>query len=158
LIEGTDSDSNLVPRLWDITLFDTNRVNYGLIVRVKDGAVVSKSGSLRLFDDAHWSHFGRNFSGFYREEIINPKRWKLDSDQIVRAVQAHPKLAGLQVTQVVLTLRKVNDGDVPPVWRIKVRARPQQNPKRESWAGFLEYNAETGELLADELRVEGLLK
>jgi hypothetical protein len=158
MMEGTRSDSSLSPRQWDITFFDTNRVNDGLMVRVKDGAVVNKSGSLRMFDDPRWSRFGRNFAGYYPDEVIKLKRWKLDSDQIVRTAQAHPKLTSLQVTDVVLLLRKSSDGDVPPVWRIKVRARPPQKPSRESWVGYLEYNAETGELLVDELRVEGLTK
>ena len=158
VIEGNRSDSDLRPRQWDITMFDTNRVNNGLLVRVKDGAVVSQSGSVRMFDDAHWNHFDRNLSGYSTKEIVNLKRWKLDSDQILRVAQTHPKLAGLQVMEVVLTLRKASDGDVPPVWRIKVRARPQNNPRREGWIGYLEYNAENGELLGDELYTGSLLR
>ncbi len=52
-----------------------------------------------------------------------------------------------------MVLRKPSDGNVPPSWRLRLRARPSDNPSRERWIGYLQYNAETGELLADELTV-----
>ena len=156
MMEGFDSDSNLRPRIWDITYYDAKRIQGGTMVRVKDGAVVSITGSFRLFDDARWSRFGRNFSGYDLAEIISVGRWMLDSDQVLATALSQTKLAGLQVTKVVMTLRKPSDGDVAPAWLIEFRARPVNNPRRERWIGYLQYDAETGKLLRDELRVEGM--
>ncbi len=156
VVEGSDSNTDLRPRKWDITFFEAGEMNGGILVRVKDGAFVSKSTSVRMFDDARWNRFTRNFSGYEDTEVIKPARWLVDSDAAIKSALAHPKLAGLQVTAVRLTLRKPSDGDVPPVWRVKLRARSPQTPRRDRWVGHLEFNAENGQLLADELRVEQL--
>lgn len=156
VIEGSDSNTDLRPRRWDITFYDAGELNSGLLARVKDGALVSKSTSVRMFDDARWNRFTRNFSGYHDTEVINPARWLYDSDAIIKSALAHPKLAGLQVTALRLTLRKLSDGDVPPVWRVMLRARSPMNPRRDRWIGHLQFNAENGQLLADELRVEQL--
>ena len=37
------------------------------------------------------------------------------------------------------------------VWRVRVHARPKDDPTRERWVGYLQFNADTGELLRDEL-------
>jgi hypothetical protein len=155
-IDGTDSDSDLRPRQWDITFYDDKRMQGGTLVRVKDGAAVSKSASVRLFDDARWSRFGRNFTGYDASEIINVGRWSLDSDKTLSSALAQPELEGLQVTSIKLLLRKPSDGDVAPVWWIHLRARSIKNPKYECWIGYLQFDAETGKLLADELRTESL--
>jgi hypothetical protein len=154
IIEGRNSDTDLRLRQWDMTFFDTNKLGGGAIVRVKDGAVVGKSTSVRMFDDARWNRFGRNFTGYEDSEIINPSRWRIDSDEAIKSALGNSKLTGWQVTQAIVTLRKLSDGDVPPVWRIKLRARPVSNPRRERWVGYLQFNGETGELLRDELRIE----
>ncbi len=150
---GKMSDSNLRPRLWEITLYDTTRLNDGVQVRVKDGAVASVSSSVRMFDDGRWKNFSRNFSGYWPGEVIDVGRWAVDSDQVVNTARTHPKLAGYELTEVSLVLRKLSDGDVPPHWRIRLRARPADNPTRERWVGYLQYNAETGELLKEELTI-----
>ncbi len=153
-IEGYNTDSALRPRVWDITLYDHKRFNGGLVVRVKDGAVVSKTGAVRLFDDARWTRFGRNFSGYDPAEIVRLARWALDSDQVVAKVVALPRLSDYEVTALTFVLRKPSDGNVPPVWRIKVRARLKTKASSEGWVGYLQYNAESGELIKDELSVK----
>jgi hypothetical protein len=158
IMEGSVSDSNLQPRQWDVLLYDPKRTNGGTVVRVKDGAVKSVGASVRMFDDARWKHFGRNFSGYNTGEIISMSRWGIDSDKLISSVVALPKLADVQVTEVRLTLRKLSDGDVPPVWTIKLRARPKHNPSRERWIGSLQVNAESGEVIADNLNVDVLLR
>jgi hypothetical protein len=156
--EGTSSDSTLQPRQWDVVLYDPARSNGGTIVRVKDGAVMSVGASVRMFDDARWKKFGRNFTGYDLSEIINMGRWTIDSDKLIASVIAIPKLANIQVTEVKLMLRKLSDGDVPPIWTITLRARPKHNPSRERWIGNLQVNAESGEVITDNLNVDALLR
>jgi hypothetical protein len=158
IMEGSISDSNLQPRQWDVVMYDPKRTNGGTIVRVKDGAVKSVGASVRMIDDGRWKHFGRNFSGYNTGEIISMSRWGIDSDKLISSVVALPKLAEVQVTEVRLTLRKLSDGDVPPVWTINLRARPKHNPSRERWIGSLQVNAESGEVIADNLNVDVLLR
>jgi hypothetical protein len=156
LIEGRDSDSNLQPRRWDITFYDPHRLNGGVVVRVKDAAVTSVSTSIRMLDDGSWSRFERNFTGYKAEEVIPSARWKLDSDQAIAKVVGLSRLANIQVTETRVSLRKLSDGDVPPVWRVSVRGRHRNNPSNERWLGSVQINAETGETLADDLRLDRL--
>lgn len=156
LLEGKDSDSSLRPRVWEVTYYDHQRWQGGTVVRVKDGAAVSVGPSVRLFDDARVKRFGRNFTGYDKEEIMDVGRWVMDSDKVVAAALAHPRLAGLQVTAVMLRLAKPSDGAVPPQWRVSLRARAAANPTRERWVGHLYYNAETAELVAELLNVDPL--
>ena len=151
---GVNSDSDLRPRVWEIVLYDPNRINDGVKLTVKDGAVTAISSSLRMFDDGRWKSFSRNFSGYWPEEIINVGRWAKDSDAIIEAVKSHASLAEYAVTELQFNLRKLSDGDVPPAWRVRVRARPKDNAFREHWVGYLQFNADTGELLRDELTVK----
>lgn len=153
VIRGLRADTNLRPRIWEITLYDTNRLNDGTVVKVKDGAVISTGSSLRMFDDGRGKNFSRNFSGYWPEEVINVGRWSMDSDQLIETVRSHPRLLNYTVTEVSMVLRKLSDGNVPPAWRIRIRARPNDDPARERWVGYLTYNAESGELLRDELTV-----
>jgi hypothetical protein len=153
-VAGMDSDPQLRLRVWDFTFHDPQRAQRGVVVRVKDAALIGTRGAnLRLFEDARWRHFGRNFSGFEPTEVLNLNHWVFDSDRIVASVVSHPKLTGLEVTGVRLWLRKPSDGDVPPQWRVEVRARPRSDPRLERWSGFLQFSAETGQLLVDELRL-----
>ncbi len=154
LVEGKQSDSQLRPRIWDVALYDHKRANGAAVVRVKDGAVTSLTGSVRLFDDARWSRFDRNFTGFHVDEVVKLARWKVDSDEVVAKAVANPRLSGHEVTAVTLAFHKLSDGDVPPIWRIKLRARPKDQASRERWVGYLQFNAESGELIKDELRVK----
>lgn len=158
IIEGDHSDSDMRPRQWDITFYDTAKKHGGVLVRVKDGAVVSTSRSVRLFDDARMSRFERNFSGYDNSEVMNASRWRMDSDEVITKALRHPSLKQVQATEVRLTLRKLSDGDVPPVWHVKVRARQLDKPKRDRWVGYEEFNADYGELLVDQLRVDRLVR
>ncbi len=156
-VAGLDSDPQLRLRVWDFTFYDARRSQRGVVVRVKDAALIGTRGaSLRLFEDAKWRHFGRNFSGFEPTEVLNLSHWVFDSDQIIANVVSHPKLAGMEVTAVRMWLRKPSDGDVPPQWRIEVRARLRSDPRQEKWIGYLQYSAQTGQLLVDELRTARL--
>jgi hypothetical protein len=157
-VVGSYSDSDLKPRRWDITFFDGRRGHNASVVRIKDGVVISSTGSIRLFDDARWSHFGRNFTGYDADEVINQQRWKLDSPEALNRVLSLPALANVQVTDVVMTLRKLSDGDVPPVWHITLRARSRAEPRRQAWIGYVDLNAETGDVLANEARVGKLVR
>ncbi len=152
-MEGTMSDSSLRPRHWEITFYDPERLNAGTMVRIQDGAVVKIGGAVRLFDDARWKRFGRNFTGYSLEELVDLNRWRLDSDAITARAVAHPRLADYQVTGVRLLLRKPSDGDVAPTWRVRVLARPKGESSRDRWVGQLTYSADSGELLRDELNV-----
>ncbi|MCS7049854.1 MAG: hypothetical protein NZ483_11260 [Verrucomicrobiae bacterium] len=152
-MEGTHSDENLRPRIWEVTFYDPARLNAGTMVRIQDDQVLKVGGAVRLFDDARWTRFGRNFTGYHVNEIINLKRWNLDSDAVVAKALAHPRLSGYEVVGVRLLLRKPSDGDVAPNWRVTIRARPRDRDSGARWLGSLTYNAETGELLRDDLAV-----
>ena len=89
-LEGEDTDSDLRPRQWDITVYDTIRGNHATTVRVKDGVVVSTAGAVRMLDDTRWSQFGRNFTGYDPSEIILFNRWNLDSSDALNKVPALP--------------------------------------------------------------------
>ena len=151
-IEGRHSDSDLHIREWNITFYDDTRVNKALTVRVRDGQDTDADVPLRLFEDARWEHFDRNFSGYARGEIIALQHWKLDSDEALNKMLKDPKLGNVQVTEVRMALRKLSDGDVPPVWRVWLRGRSRTDPKHESWIGHIDLSAESGEVLANELR------
>jgi hypothetical protein len=157
-LEGVDADSDLRPRQWDVTVFDPNRANKGTVIRLRDGVVVSVAGAVRMFDDARWSKFDRNFSGYDVGEVINPARWKLDSTDAVTKIGALPGMTNIQLVDVRMTLVKLSDGDVPPVWRVKVRGRSRVVPSREAWIGAVSFSAETGEVLKNDLRPERLVK
>lgn len=152
-MEGTHSDANLRPRIWEVTFYDPARLNAGTMVRIQDNQVIKVGGAVRLFDDARWTRFGRNFTGYHVDEIINLKRWKLDSDAVAAKALAHPRLSGYEVVGMRLLLRKPSDGDVAPNWRVTIRARPRNHDREAKWIGSLTYNAETGELLRDDLLV-----
>jgi len=154
MIQGDQSDTLLRPRVWDVTLYDETRPHKACVVRVKDGAAVNVASGIRMFDGARWRRFGRNFTGYVAAEVMDLSRWALDSDKVLAQALHSPKLDGLEVTGVRLLLRKASDGNVPPLWRVELLARPKQDPAKERWIGYLEYNAETGDLLVDELRVE----
>ena len=157
-VVGRHSDSDLRIRDWSITFYDDTRVNNAVTVRVEDGQDAGAEAPLRMFQDGRWDHFDRNFTGFARGEIINLQRWKLDSDDVLKKVLKDPKLEGVQVTEVRMALRKLSDGDVPPVWRIWLRARSRTRPSRESWIGHVDVSAESGEVLANELHVAKLTR
>ncbi len=152
-MEGTMSDSSLRPRHWEVTFYDPERLNAGTMVRIQDSAVVKIGGAVRLFDDARWKRFGRNFSGYSLDELVDLNRWRHDSDAITARVVAHPRLADYTVTGVRMLLRKPSDGDVAPIWRVRVLARPKGEGARDRWVGQLTYNADSGELLRDDLSV-----
>ncbi len=156
-IEGTHSDSDMRPREWSVTVYDTSRVNNAATIRVKDGVLTSVGTPLRLFEDARWSNFDRNFTGYESGEVINTDRWKLDSPAALSKAMADPALANVQVTEVRMTLRKLSNGDVPALWRVYLRARSRANPGRESWVGYVDLSAETGEIVRNELRVGKLI-
>ena len=157
-IEGRHSDSDLHIREWSVTFYDDTRVNNAVTVRVKDGQATDADEPLRLFEDARWDHFDRNFTGYARGEIISLQRWKLDSDDALSKVLKDPKLAEIQVTEVRMALRKLSDGDVPPVWRVWLRGRSRTQAKHESSIGHVDVSAESGEVLANELRTGKLTR
>ena len=155
-LEGEETDSDLHPRQWDITVYDAQRGNHATTIRIKDGVAVSMTGAVRVFDDARWTQFGRNFTGYDSSEIISVKRWKLDSPDVLNRVAALPGMDKLQITDAKMALRKLSDGDVPPIWRVKVKARSKLQPGREGWIGVVELSAETGEVIQNSLRSERL--
>ena len=156
-IEGRRSDPELRIRQWDITFYDDTRVNNAIAVRVDDGQDTETQVRLRMFENASWDHFDRNFTGFSRKEVIDPARWKIDSDDAMSKVLKQPGLSEVQVTEVRMTLCKLSDGEVPPVWRVYLRARSKTNPSREAAIGYVELSAESGEVLRNETRVDKLL-
>src|SRR5438128_84914 len=90
-IEGRRSDPELRIRRWDITFYDDTRVNNAIAVRVDDGQDTETQVQLRMFENASWDHFDRNFTGFSRKEVIDPARWKVDSDNAVSKVLKQPR-------------------------------------------------------------------
>ena len=156
-IEGRRSDADLRCRQWDIAFFDESRVNNALGIRVEDGQDTSSKVQLRMFEDGTWDHFDRNFTGFSAKEVISLSRWKIDSDDAVARVLKLPRLNEVHVTEVRLILAKLSDGDVPPVWRVHLRARSRTNPGHETSIGYVDLSAETGEVLRNETRVGKLL-
>ncbi len=155
-LEGEDTYSDLHPRQWDITVYDTQRGNHATTVRFKDGVAVSLAGAVRVFDDARWTRFGRNFTGYDPSEIIQLARWKLDSPDVLNRIAGLPGMDKTQITDVKMALRKLSDGDVAPIWRVKVKARSKLQPGREGWIGIVELSAETGEVIQNSLRPERL--
>ena len=155
-VEGENADSDLRLRQWDVTVYSAERGNNAMLIRVKDGIVVSTTGAVRLFDDARWTKFGRNFSGYNLAEVIQLAHWKLDSADVLARVAALPGLEKLQVTDAKMLLRKLSDGDVPAIWRVKVKARSKAQPGREGWIGAVDLSAETGEVIKNDLRSEHL--
>ena len=155
-LEGEDADSDLSPRQWDVTVYDIVRGNHATTIRFKDGLAVSTTGAVRVFDDAHWTQFGRNFTGYDPAEIIQLARWKLDSTDVLARIATLPGMDKVQITDVKMALRKLSDGDVPPVWHVKVKVRSKLKPGREGWIGVVELSAETGEVIQTTLRPERL--
>ena len=155
-VDGENADSDLRLRQWDITVYSSDRGNKALLIRIKDGIVVSTTSAVRLFDDARWSSFGRNFTGYNVAEIIQTGRWKLDSPDVLTRVAALPDLEKLQITDAKMSLRKLSDGDVPAIWRVKVKARSKAQPGREAWIGAVDLSAETGEVIKNDLHSEHL--
>lgn len=156
-VEGRRSGADLRIREWQVTFYDDSRVNNALTVKVEDGQDTDAETVLRMFEDGTWSHFDRNFTGFSNREVINLSRWRIDSDDAVARALRLPALSEVQVTEVRLTLRKLSDGDVPPVWRVNLRARSKTNPSRSAGIGFIDLSAESGEVLRNETRVRKLL-
>ncbi len=156
-IEGVRSDAELRPREWRVTFYDDSRVNNALTVKVEDGRDTKVETVLRMFEDGTWRHFDRNFTGFSRNEAINLSRWKIDSDEAVSKALKQPRISEVQVTEARLVLRKLSDGDVPPVWRVYLRARSKTNPGRQAAIGYIDLSAESGEVLRNETRVGKLL-
>jgi hypothetical protein len=156
-IEGVRSDAELRPREWRVTFYDDSRVNNALTVKVEDGRDTKVETVLRMFEDGTWRHFDRNFTGFSRNEAINLSRWKIDSDEAVSRALKQRRISEVQVTEVRLWLRKLSDGDVPPVWRVHLRARSKTHPSREASIGYIDLSAESGEVLRNETRVGKLL-
>ena len=155
-VDGENADSDLRLRQWDITVYSGDRANKAMLIRIKDGIVVSTTSAVRLFDDARWSNFGRNFSGYSVAEVIQTGRWKLDSSDVLARVAALPALEKLQLTDAKMSLRKLSDGDVPAIWRVKVKARSKTQPGREGWIGTVDLSAETGEVIKNDLHSEHL--
>ena len=153
-LEGEDADSDLAPRQWDVTVYDMRRGNHATTVRFKDGVAVSQAGAVRVFDDARWSQFGRNFTGYDPAEILQFARWKLDSSEVIDRVAVLPGMEKVKITDVKMSLRKLSDGDVPAVWQVKVKARSKLKPGREGWIGVAELSAETGEIIQNTLHPE----
>ena len=153
-LEGEEADSDLRPRQWDVTVYDTQRGNHATTFRFKDGVAVSVAGAVRVFDDARWTQFGRNFTGYEPSEIIQLVRWKLDSTDALNRIAVLPGMDNVQITDVKMVLRKWSDGDVAPVWRVKVKARSKRQPGREGWIGVVDLSAETSEVIQSTLRPE----
>jgi hypothetical protein len=156
-IEGRRSDADLRVREWVITFYDETRVNNALAVRVEDGQDTATKVQLRMFEDGTFDHFDRNFTGFSNKEVINLSRWKIDSDEAVARALKQPRLSEVQITEVRLILSKLSDGEVPPVWRVHLRARSKSNPGRDTSIGYIDLSAETGEVLRNETRLGKLL-
>jgi len=155
-LEGEDADSDLRLRQWDVTIYAADRGNKAVMIRIKDGIVVSTTSAVRMFDDARWTQFGRNFTGYNPSEEIQPTRWKLDSPDVLARVAALPGMEKVQLTDAKMSLRKLSDGDVPPIWRVKVKARSKAQPGREGWIGAVDLSAETAEVIKNDLRPEHL--
>ena len=155
-IEGEDADSDLSPRQWDVTVYDPVRGNHATTIRFKDSMAVSMTGAVRVFDDARWTQFGRNFTGYDPSEIIQLVRWKLDSPDVLARIAMLPGMDKVQITDVKMILRKLSDGEVPPVWSVNVKVRSKLKPGREGWIGVVELSAETGEVIQNTLRPERL--
>jgi len=157
-MEGTFSDSDFQPRQWDVTFYDAKRKNKGAVVRVKDGAVISIGGAVRIVDNARSDELLRNVTGYDSKEILNLSRLKLDSPEVLKKVGAQAGMDKVQITDVKMELHKLSDGDVAAVWSVRVKARLRAQPSHEGWIGSVGMSAESGEILKNDLNVEKLAK
>lgn len=157
-LEGSFSDSDLQPRQWDVTFYDAKRSNKGAVVRVKDGAAISIGSAVRIVDSARSDELLRNVTGYDPKEVINLKRWKFDSTEVLTKIGAQAGMDKVQITDVKMELQKLSDGDVAPVWSVRVKARLRSQPSHEGWIGSVVLSAETGEILKNDTNIDKLAK
>lgn len=113
-IEGKPNSPNVLPTEWMILFYDPYAAQNGTMVRIAGDTIVEirdgymQAGKLRL-------------AAYKQEEILDAKKLKVDSDDILKILKKSPLLTDVKISSLGLWLKKDGKGPLAPsIWHITI--------------------------------------
>jgi uncharacterized membrane protein YkoI len=131
-IRSEKSVGGLTPKEWAVVYHDETATLKAVEVKFVGGKMASVKRPARLLEAMS-----------DRNEPLDRKKLKIDSDKASAIVLKEPILEGLQVTAISLRLDHSKDG---AVWKVRVWAQKTKDAKREADLGEIFVDAETGKV------------
>ena len=141
-VRAEKSIGSTIPNIWYVVYYDPTAALKAVEVKFAAGKMVSVERPLRLLESA-----------FGKSEPMDRARLKIDSDEAIKIALKEPLLVNVKV---VATAPMLDNGDMGPVWRIRLWALKQYDTQAEANIGEVTLSPETGLVLKADLHLERL--
>ena len=147
-IFGPKSDRGVMPREWHVLFYDPYAKQDGRLVKISGDHVVA-------IEDGYTQLDKFRLAAYKREEIVNTKQMKVDSNKVLDALTRSTPLKKIKLSSLQFRLKKPNKGNEPPVWFVNVYAMSPRSGN-EVELGKARISAETGQIFELEIDTKKL--
>jgi len=142
-IRSDKSIGTLVPNIWFLSYYDPDASGKVTEVKFMAGQKVAVTHPSHLF-------------GKWNGKEMAKSRLKIDSDKALETAKNEPVLKSLTLKASQLKLERLSADDDTPVWKVELWAAKLSNPNRAVSIGQVIINAETGKVLANDLKIKNV--
>jgi hypothetical protein len=146
-VVGSRSAEAMTPDVWKFVFWDEKASQNGRLVTVSGTSVTE-------IRDGYFEMDKMRMFAYKTDEIIDPKRLKVDSDKALETVLKTAQLQAVKLSSVIFYLNKVK-GLEEPVWKMQILADRNGS---EVDIGYARVSAETGGIIEMKLAPEKLKK
>ncbi|MDZ4788304.1 MAG: hypothetical protein SH807_05115 [Blastochloris sp.] len=149
-IHGKRGAVGVYPLEWEILFYDPYADQDGTKVKVAGNVITQITQGYTQMDKA------RIFA-YKQDEILDPTRLKVDSNEIVKILSRSSALNNVKITSVDLSLSKMSKGPMgSAMWSVVMYAKDSKQEEVEF--GKAQINAESGQILQLKIDLKKLIK
>jgi len=149
-IHGKRGAVGVYPLEWEILFYDPYADQDGTKVKVAGNVITQITQGYTQMDKA------RIFA-YKQDEILDPTRLKVDSNEIVKILSRSSALNNVKITSVDLSLSKMSKGAMgSAMWSVVMYAKDSKQEEVEF--GKAQINAESGQILQLKIDLKKLIK
>ena len=138
-IRSEKSVATLTPNIWFVVYYDSTAKFRATEVKFGAGKMLEVTRPMRLFERVA------------EEKQLDSAKLKIDSDKALAIAQKEPLLENLTMKASELKLEKGEEG--APVWKVRLWAAKLRKPSEMADIGEVIISAETGKVLAADLKI-----
>jgi hypothetical protein len=141
-IRSDKTVGSLEPKVWYVVYRDETATLKTVEVKFVAGKMADVKRPLRLIE-----------ATMQKQEPLDRKKLKVDSDKAIKLATKESILENLKVTAVQA---KLEEGEVGPVWRVKIWAGKVKAPNKEVDIGEIVLLAEDGKVIKNDIVLKRL--